>query len=409
MNKKLLKYLEDNKSYVVGLVSRLIEIPTVKPPGENYERIVSFLDGECKSLGLKTKRYLTPKNILDESGVKGGSKRISLVVDWSVASRKTFHVASHYDVVPATNNWDTPPFKAVVKKGRVYGRGSEDMKGNIACILFALQAMKRCDIGPKINLQFSFTPDEETGGAPGLGYLVKKNLVKADYAMTEGHSGHYVSMGNKGVLWAEIMVKGKAAHASLPHRGVNAFERATELVREFEKLKKIISKRKTSYHMLSEVLKRPSFVMGGELEGGSKANIIPGVVKFSIDRRVIPEEDALSAAKEIEGVVKGFNKKHKDSKVFLRFITKQDPSISTKDEAFFRTVSDSVRYVTGKKASFSIMPGATDIRYFMRLGIPSLGYSARGGEGWHSDNEFVYIDSLVDTAKVYGLVMESLK
>jgi len=55
-----------------------------------------------------------------------------------------------------------------------------------------------------------------------------------------------------------------------------------------------------------------------------------------------------------------------------------------------------------------MMPGATDIRYFMWKGIPSLGYSAKGGESWHSDNEFVYIDSLVDTAKVYALVISSL-
>ncbi len=111
------------------------------------------------------------------------------------------------------------------------------MKGNIASVLFALKALKDCGIKPKINIQLSFTPDEETGGRTGLGYLVEKGLVKADYAMSEGCSGNYISIGNKGVLWAEIEVIGKSAHGSMPHKGVNSFERMNMLVSELQKLK----------------------------------------------------------------------------------------------------------------------------------------------------------------------------
>ncbi|NQV03925.1 MAG: M20 family metallopeptidase [Candidatus Omnitrophica bacterium] len=408
MKANLLKYLKINKSDLVSLVSQLVEIPTVNPPGEHYEKMVGFLEKRCKRIGLKTKRFLTPRSVLEKSGVKNGSKRISLVADWKTSSKKTLHMASHYDVVPATDKWRTPPFKAIVRGNRIYGRGSEDMKGNIACVLSALESMKKCGVRPKVNLQVSFTPDEEIGGATGLGYLIKKNLVKADYAITEGHSGFYVSMGNKGVLWAEVMVEGKASHASLPHKGINAFERAAELVMEFKKLKKKLSRRKTSYHMIDDVSRSPSFVMGGLVEGGAKPNILPGRVLFSIDRRLIPEEDAFHAAKEIKGVIKRFNARYKDSKVHVKFITKQNPSISLRDEEFFRATSESIRSVIGKKATFTIMSGATDIRYFMRRGVPSLGYGAKGGESWHSDDEFVYIDSLVDTVKVYVLLMSGL-
>lgn len=405
MKNKLFDYLKNNKKYVIRLLSRLIEIPTVNPPGENYEEMVCFLEKECKKLGLSARKYVTPKNVLDKFGVKGGSRRISLVADLNVGANKTFHINSHYDVVPVTDKWKTDPFKAVIKGNKVYGRGSEDMKANIAGVLFALKALRCCGIKPKINLQLSFTPDEEIGGRTGLGYLVEKGFVKADYAMSEGYSGNYISMGNKGVLWAEVEVIGKSAHGSMPHKGVNSFERMNAVVNELEKLKSKILKRKTRYNMRDAISKKPSFVMGGFLEGGVNVNVVPGMTKFSIDRRLIPEENIEIAKKEIEDVIKKFNAGYKDSKVNVKFVSQGSPAISRKDNAFFKIVADSIESITGKKANFSVMPGATDMRYFMWKGIPSLGYSAGGGEKWHSDNEFVCIDSLVDTAKVFALIM----
>ena len=145
----------------------------------------------------------------------------------------------------------------------------------------------------------------------GLGYLVEKGFVEADYAMSEGYSGNYISMGNKGVLWAEVEVMGRSAHGSTPHKGVNSFERMNAIVNELGKLKSKILKRKTRYNMRDTISKKPSFVMGGFLEGGVKVNVIPGMTKFSIDRRLIPEENIEIAKKEIEGVIKKFNARYK--------------------------------------------------------------------------------------------------
>ncbi len=409
MRKKIFNYLESNRQKVIALLASLIAIPTVNPPGKNYERMVDFLRRRCNDLGLKTKQYVTPRRVLRKFAVGAGSKRVSLLADLDTGAKKTLHIASHYDVVPPTDKWATDPFKAVVKGNRLYGRGSEDMKGNIACVLFAIRAIKRLNIKPKLNLQVSFTPDEEIGGRTGLGYLVEKGLVRADYAMSEGYSGRCVSMGNKGVIWAEVSVTGKACHASIPHRGVNAFERMTMLSRELEGLKKKIEKRKSRFNMRDNISRSPSLVMGGLLEGGIKVNVVPGLARFSIDRRLIPEEDTRAAQKEIEGVIKEFNARYKDSRASVKFCSIEAPSISPKDKVFFRTVSDAVKQLTGKSARFCVMPGATDMRYFMWKGVPSLGYSAGGGEGWHSDNEFVYIDSLIDTTKLYALVMAGME
>jgi len=405
---KLKDYMEKNKEYAVKLVSRLIEIPTVNPPGDNYEEMALFLEKECRGLGLSTKRYITPKDVLDRFGIRGGSKRISLVADLDIGAKRTFHVNSHYDVVPVTDKWRTEPFKAVIRAGRVYGRGSEDMKGTIASVLFALKALKDSGIKPKANIQLSFTPDEEIGGRTGLGYLVERGMVKADYAMSEGCSGNHISIGNKGVLWAEVEVTGKSAHGSMPYKGVNSFERMNILVNDLQRLKNKILKRKTRRNMREEASKYSSFVMGGLLEGGVKVNVVPGSVKFSIDRRLIPEEDIGAAKKEIKGVIRKFNNRYKDSKVNIKFVSQAVPVISRHDRGFFNIAGMAIKNITGKQASFSVMSGATDIRYFILKGIPSLGYSSSGREKWHGDDEFVYIKSLTDTAGVYAFIMSRL-
>ena len=261
MENKLKYYLERNKTIVINLVSGLIEIPTINPPGENYEKITDLLELECRKLGLVTRKYITPKSILDKHKLSGGSKRVNLVADLDTGCKKVLHINFHYDVVPATDKWKLDPFKAAVRGNRIYGRGSEDMKGTIASVLFALKALKDLGIKPKINIQLSFTPDEEIGGGTGLGYLVRRGLVKADYAMSEGYSGNYISMGNKGILWAEVKVIGKSAHGSMPYKGVNSFERMNMFVSELEKLKNKVSKRKTRYSMKNAVSKSATFVM----------------------------------------------------------------------------------------------------------------------------------------------------
>ena len=79
-----------------------------------------------------------------------------------------------------------------------------------------------------------------------------------------------------------------------------------------------------------------------------------------------------------------------------------------KDKAIAKAVAGSIRKVLGKKARFAIMSGGTDMRYLIKRGIPSVGYSARGGLKWHSENEYVHVGSILNTAKIYALTIMTL-
>jgi len=401
-------YIEKNKNKLIGLTKELVSIPTVNPPGLNYEKIVDLLEGHCKALGLGTKRIIVPLSELKRYNVKGGSKRINLIATWNTGSKKTLHLNGHYDVVPASSTWRTDPFNVVVKNNRIYGRGTEDMKASIAAILFAIEALKKNNIQPACNIELSFTPDEETGGRTGFGYIVKKGIIKPDYAISEGYNKDFISYGNKGLVWFKIDVKGKACHSSQPYKGINAFEKMVDVVNALMKLNRKIAARKTQYRVKHPQDRASTMVLGGEISGGAKTNIVPDSCTFMIDRRFLPEEDLCKVKREITDTIKNLEKKDKDLNVNVSVMGEEDSVVSDESSILFKKFKESVKRVLGMPAKCALMAGATDIRFLIRKGVPCLGYSVDGGHTAHSDNEFVYVNSLVSTTKIFADIMMTL-
>ncbi len=405
---RLFRHIDSKKDEIVKFTSELISIPTVNPPGENYERIVEVLEKRLKALGLSTRRYLTPPTVLKKYKIEKNSPRITLIARWDVGAKKTLHINGHYDVVPVTSNWKTNPFKPVIKNGKLFGRGAEDMKSDIACIIFAVEAIKSQGLKPNVNIEFSFVPDEESGGMTGLGYLVSKNILKPDYALGEGYWQDYVSIGNKGVLWLKIEVKGRSCHGSSPYKGINAFEKMLEVADAIKKLGKVISKRKTKFATLDKRDRYATLVLGGEMKGGLKVNVVPDKAVFTIDRRVLPEEDLNKAEKEIRDAVEKLKKKDKSLKVKIKIIAKDIPVV-VDDKAILDAMGSAIKKVIKKRPKFAVQPGGTDLRFFIKRGIPAIGYGPCGGGKYHADDEHVFIDSLPKTTKVFAQFIMNLK
>jgi hypothetical protein len=157
---------------------------------------------------------------------------------------KTIHFNAHYDVVPVSGTWrHGDPFSGAVEKGVIYGRGTADMKGSIASLLTALDALRATRIRPRMNVEVSFTADEETDSFLGARWVVDEAPIRPDYAIVmEGAEGNQVCCGHNGTLWLEVTVHGRAAHGSTPQEGVNALEKMAALVLELEVYKRKIAR-----------------------------------------------------------------------------------------------------------------------------------------------------------------------
>jgi len=400
---EVFKYIDSNKRKLVETTKKLVSIKTTNPPAENYGKIVDFIEAYCKKLGLKTRRIETTKSLLKKFGIKDDEKRINLLALWDNKAKRRLHINGHYDVVPVTSNWKTDPFKPVVRQGKLYGRGTEDMKANISSYLMAVEALKIAKKVPKCNIEFSFTPDEETGSATGFKYLVESQAIDPDYAIGEGYSNNFASYGNKGIAWFRIEVLGRSCHSCEPHKGVNSFEKMVKVANELIKLKNVIIKRKTEFNTMTSLDRHATMVMGGELYGSNKkTNIVPDRSVFSVDRRILPEETLADAKSEIVSVIDRLKKKDKDLKVNVKVLAKEPAAVFEGKNPLTETFSKSVKKVLGRTPKFALLAGATDMRFLLRRGVPCIGYSVDGGNTAHSDIEHIKIKSLIETTKVFA-------
>jgi succinyl-diaminopimelate desuccinylase len=385
---------------MVEFTSRLCAIPTVNPPGSHYEECCRFLASEVRKLGLSERLVRVPKAVqADLLPASQEYPRCSVVARWDVGARRTLHYNGHYDVVPPTAGWRTDPFQPEVAGRRLIARGAGDMKGSIAAVIFAVRAMMEAGVRPPWNLELSFTPDEETGGELGLGYVIKSKAINPDAAVVcEGTSGLNVGYAHRGVLWLGVTVIGVPGHACAPRRGINAMEKACGLIRRLKRLESVYAKRPTSFRTEEQSQKPATLMMGGICGGGGKTNVIPDRFHFTIDRRINPEEKLSQVRSEIMALIREAERRDRGLKVRVRTDLFVPPGQTQIDAEICRTAGAAVRAVRGRRARFRLCPGFTDMHFLTRdARVPSVMYGAHG-EGEHGDGEHLSIPDMLETA-----------
>jgi succinyl-diaminopimelate desuccinylase len=392
---------------LLGRLQRLVAFDTVNPPGRNYDAITRHLVAELQRVGLKARRHTIPASQLKKAlpVEQHGYPRYNVLGSLKVpGARKTIHFNAHYDVVPVSGSWKHgSPFSGKIEKGHIYGRGTADMKGSIASLLTALEAFKATGERPLMNIEVSFTADEETDSYLGARWVVEEGPVKPDYAVVmEGAEGDNVCCGHNGTLWLQVTVHGKAAHGSTPHEGVNALEKMAALVLELEDYKKLIGRR--TFVTPEGVTMRPTINTGGVFDcgEGAKINTVPAQASFSIDRRVLAVEDHPRAERELRAWLEAASRRIPGCRITVSKVSENFSCFSKPEHPFFAAMASSVRRVRGKPTTFSVSTGFNDMHYFSHhLRIPTLGYGP-GGDDIHAVNEKARVSDLVSSAKIYA-------
>jgi len=400
------KAVESAEKRILRLLAAFVAVPTVNPPGQAYGEFVQLAKGHFDALGLSTRIVRVPKaEQLRLVPGSDGYPRMNLLARWDVGHAKTLHFNGHFDVVPPTSGWKRDPFKAVREGNRVYGRGTSDMKGALAAMVGALWALKQLRIEPAWNVELSFTCDEETGGKAGVGYLVQKRLLHASAVVVgEGSGGSQICYAHKGVLWLRVTVRGKSAHASVPHRGVNAFEYQAELVCELAKLKRRYRRRRTKLPGCHPEEAQPTMVVGGITGGGNKTNVVPDRTFFTIDRRILPDEDPIAARRELSDFIRDFAKR-RGMRVRAELMLLAEPAATDPSSPLVELGLLARRAATRKRPQIHVTPGFLDMRFFVNEArLPTIGCGAEGGR-YHGDDEFVLLSGLLNTATAYALMM----
>ena len=401
------QYIRANGRRPVQLLQEIIRVPTENPPGVCYLECAALLAGALRRAGLATRFVAAPaatqRRHLRDAAL---NPRTNVVGFLDAGARRTLHFNAHYDVVPVSGNWKFGPFEPRLSNGWVYGRGSSDMKGSIASLLFALEAMKAAGARPPCNIEVSFTADEETDSRLGADWLTRHGKLRADFALVmEGATGSSICCGHNGCLWFEITITGRPAHGSTPELGVNALEHMAALLMELQPYKRRLGAR--SFRAPDGRVLRPTVNFGGVFggNGGGKVNTVPGLASFTVDRRVLPREDTVTAEREFRETVAAAARRVPGIKVRVEKFTESVALYSPPDEPFHQAVAASLRRVRRRASIPWVASGFNDMHFFRQnLGIPVAGYGP-AGENDHGVNERVSARDLVTVARIYADVM----
>jgi succinyl-diaminopimelate desuccinylase len=397
-------YLDRHADDLTAFLQKLIRLRTVNPPGENYGEITALLADTLGDIGLKVRRISIPRSLQKKTQPELlDFPRYNVIGFWDTGAKKTVHFNAHYDVVPVSGQWrHGDAFNPVVEKGWVYGRGTSDMKGAIASIVFAVKALRESGVKPNFNVEVSFTADEETDSTLGTGWVTEHGRLQADYAVVgEGGEGDSVCCGHNGVVWLNVVVHGKAAHGSMPEKGINALEKMSALVLALNAYKQKLAKK--TFRTPDGRNLKPTLNLGGVFAAGEggKVNTVPASASFTIDRRVLPIEDIRVAEHDLTVFLKAAAAKIPQCTITIEKISDNFSCYNAPTHPLFVAMRASVSRVRRTKAKFSVSTGFNDMHFFAKvLKIPTLGYGP-GGLDYHAVDERARVQDLVNSAKIY--------
>lgn len=367
---------------VVSMTRALVATDTRNPPGQ--ERLAADV----------ARQLLEPLGCtFDEIEPQPG--RVSLVARLGPGDpgRPVLIVNGHLDVVPINPaGWSHDPFGGEVDGGRVWGRGTADMKGGIAATIEAVLGLGRAGRALPCDIVFHLVADEERGGQLGARVLADRGAMRGDACIVPEPTSLGVCIAERGILTAEVTLTGRPAHASEPRRGISAIEKAAKV---------ILALHGADFGRPPHPLLGSPSANAGVVAGGSGPNTVAEHCLLTMDHRTLPGQDEADALADLRVLIDRID--DPDLRYELSAVVFGEASEMEPDHPWVDLVQAAMTAVRGRPAPVIGMPFATDARFVRnQASIPAIVCGPGGLEEAHIDDEFVSVDALVEAAAVFA-------
>jgi acetylornithine deacetylase/succinyl-diaminopimelate desuccinylase family protein len=379
-----LKLVDEKR--IIDLAKQVIKIPSIT--------------GEEKAVIEHVQRLLTEKGIHVE--IQGSEEHPIIYACLNPEAEKQLIFNGHLDVVPIAklDAWSKEPWKPIVEEGKIYGRGSADMKSSCAVMIHLLEVLQKMDL--PISVGVHLVPDEEKGANLGRKILIEKivngELRRPDYVVIGEQSNLQIRVAERGMFRYQVKFIGRAAHtAGSRVTGINAIAKASKGVLALEHH---IDK---FHEWIGHPMQSVNIIHGGVI-----TNQVPAECTITVDRRLIIGETADDVVMEVKADLDKAGEGDPDWNWEL--LAPNDEAGNWKYTAANYTSPDSElgqAFLKAVKVGIKQDPelyvtwaGSTDGRLYRQVGIQTVGFGPIGF-GAHGPDEFVFIDSLVKTAKVW--------
>ena len=389
-------------------LAELVKVPSDNPPGDcapHAQRAAQLLE----AMGFVVERHAVPAAAVAENGMISCTNLV-VRVRFGGGRGPVIALNAHGDVVPPGLNWTADPYGAEVRDGVMYGRGVAVSKSDFATYAFALRALQDAAAkGARLDgtIELHFTYDEEVGGAIGPAWLLSEGISRPDYAISAGFS-YGITTAHDGCLHLEVEVTGKAGHAAEPEKGIDALEAATALLSDLYVLRKSYAATRSSIAGIVS----PTLVVG-LIKGGTNTNVVPDRVTFRLDRRIIPEENALDVDPTLTRQIHGSARRWPAVTVTVKRILLAVPFVPIAgQEKLVAALQRHGRAVIGEELKTHGVPIYTDARLYSSAGVPAVLYGAGPRTlveaNGHRADEKLKLDDLHKATEVVALALADL-
>ncbi len=413
---QLMAAVEAATDEMVAFTVDMVRIPTVNPPGDAYVECAELIGRRLQSFGFEVDYPVAtgrPEHTVSHP-------RMNVVgLRQGQSMRPLVHLNGHFDVVPAADGWTVDPFGGVVRDGRIYGRGTCDMKAGITAAIYAAEAIRRAGIPLHGSIEVSGTVDEESGGFAGMAYLAEQGRVSADRTdaviITEPTDTDRIYIGHRGVYWFEVLTRGRIAHGSMPFLGVNAISHMGVILEEIRhKLQPLLRSRTTDAPVMPPDARHATLningISGGQPVDGIQTPCVADLCRAIFDRRFLVEEGFDATRAEVVELLERAARDTPNLVYELRDLMVVHPVRTPDGSSVVTALQESVQTVLGRDPMLAASPGTYDHKHVDRIaGVPNcVAYGPGMLDLAHQPDEYCVIEDLVNSTKVLALSLLSL-
>jgi acetylornithine deacetylase len=370
-----------DRDFLFSTLTDLIRIDSVNPTlvagGKGEAEISEYVGLALGSLGLEVQKLEPEPGRVSVLGTLRGS-----------GGGKSLMLNAHYDTV-GVDGMDEP-FSGAVRDGKMYGRGSYDMKGSLAAQMAALKALVDAGTKPRGDVVIAAVADEEYGSI-GTADLIQH--VKTDAAIVTEPTAVQICLAHKGYLWIEVETKGKAAHGSRFELGVDANMRMGRFLAELETLERELRARPP------HPLVGPPSLHAAMIQGGDGLSTYAASCKLQIERRTVPGETEAQAVGELQQIVDKLTAADPSFQATVRPFFVRDPFEVSRDAAIVQTLDRASNKVLGRAPNYIGDTPWMDAALLQASGVETV-VIGPGGGGAHAAVEWVEMESVAQIAAI---------
>ena len=425
---KIFSWVDENKDEAVDFLAQMVKIPSINPWFSNYQQdeneleVQKFIANYLERIGFFTQLWDVDEEALGAyDGMPGYYKgrpmknRPNL---WAVlkgsGGGQSMLLTGHADVVKVGDGWTKEPFAATIEDGKMYGRGTVDMKGGIAAMIMAVEAIRESGVELRGDVIVGTVPDEEAGGMGTLSMVHHKDYVVADGAIMTEPTGLTIGPICRGILWGKIVIPARAGHIEMA-QGHWADGGAVDAVRLVQLLLAHIDhlNRDWAGRKRHPLLPMPNQMIVAEIHAGEYPSAYAGSAEISFNAQYFPSElDEKFRGSKVKTEIEDFiaavaetDSWMQENPPYIEWILDADCAETEFDSPFVQTMHQAALKAEIGDVPITGVTSHSDMGWYVRSGVPTINFGPGEPRIAHQPDEHIEIDEYIKCVKMIAAMI----